>query len=321
MIKSLNELRELFNAYLEQEKFTAQPSALYAPNNYILGLGGKRLRPLLVLMACELMGKDAGEALPAALAIEYFHNYTLVHDDIMDNADLRRGHETVHVKYGLNEAILSGDVLLIYAYHYLNSYDSTLNRPLMNILNKTAVEVCEGQSLDLSYEDRNDVNEEEYLEMIRLKTSVLLAAAMKIGALIGDAEEEEVGRIYEYGENLGLAFQMQDDILDTFGDRKVGKKIGGDILQNKKTLLLIRALQKAEGKAAEKLHFWLNKKDFEDHEKINAVKGIYDELAVKDYVLSKRDGYVKAAMKALDNIDRPHDQLKELVELLVLRNH
>jgi geranylgeranyl diphosphate synthase type II len=320
MIKSLNELRDIFESYLEAEKFKGEPQELYAPNNYILGLGGKRLRPILVLLACELLGQSAQKALAAALAIEYFHNYTLMHDDIMDKALLRRGQGTVHAVYGLNEAILSGDVMMIYAYRCLNSYSEPLNRTLIDVMNQTAIEVCEGQSMDLSFEKRADVSEAEYLEMIRLKTSVLLAASLKTGALIGGAKPDEASRIYEYGENLGLAFQMQDDLLDTYGGDQVGKKIGGDIIQNKKTLLLIRALQVAEDHQRGNLLNWLKIEDADPEEKIAQVKELYRDLGVEDYVVAKRDGYVEAALRALTDIKQPHEPLEELVELLVRRN-
>jgi geranylgeranyl diphosphate synthase type II len=319
MNKSLNELKKLFSAYLDEQKFTGGPEELYAPNNYILEHGGKRLRALLVLMGCELMGRDASEALPAALAVEYFHNYTLIHDDIMDKAHIRRGRETVHVKYGTNAAILSGDVLLIYAYHYLNQYDARLTKQLLTILNRTAIEVCEGQSMDMSFEMRSDVGEDEYLEMIRMKTSVLLAAALKFGALIGGATEKEADLLYSYGENLGLAFQMQDDLLDTYGGDQVGKKIGGDILQNKKTLLLIRALAVEKQLGRSDLTQWLSARE-RDEEKIAAVKKLYAEFGAKEYVSEKRDDYVKASLEALERIEHDHSALKDLADLLVYRN-
>jgi len=321
MIKSLTDLRTAFTAYLEQERFQKQPSELYEPNNYLLNIGGKRLRPVLALLGCELMGKDLKAALPAALAVEYFHNYTLIHDDIMDNASMRRGHDTVHEKFGTNEAILAGDVLMIYAYKYLAKYSAPLSNSLIDIMNTTAIEVCEGQSLDMSFEDRMDVAEGEYLQMIRLKTSVLLAAAFKMGALVGGADEAEADQLYAYGENLGLAFQMQDDLLDTYGGEQVGKQIGGDIIQNKKTLLLIHAIQQEKSAGTDQLHNLIQRQQLEADEKIKKVKGLYGQYGSKEYVIEKRNGYVNAALEALKNIDRPHEPLKELIDALVLRSY
>lgn len=320
MIKSLNELRTVFTDYLEAERFREAPKELYEPNNYILHLGGKRLRPILVLLGCELMGDQTEKALPAALSVEYFHNYTLIHDDIMDQARLRRGREAVHIRYGLNAAILSGDVLLIYAYHYLNKYPDQLLKQLLGILNRTAIEVCEGQSMDLSFESRDSVEESEYLEMIRLKTSVLLAAALKIGALVGGASAETADKLYEYGVNLGLAFQIQDDLLDTYGDDQVGKVIGGDIRQNKKTILLIRALECESDAGSGELAGLLEASGITSTEKIAAVKAIYEKHAVLEYVTAKRDAYVATALNALETIDCPQTPLRSLVDALVKRD-
>ncbi len=321
MNKSLSTLKEIFEQYLEEQRFTKNPKELYEPNNYILSLNGKRLRPILVLMACELFGKESKHALPAALSIEYFHNFSLIHDDIMDEASIRRGKPTVHIKYGVNDAILSGDVLLIYAYKCLSSYPDLLQLQLTNTLTDTAIEVCDGQSMDTSFETRDNVVESEYLEMIRLKTAVLLAAALKIGALIGGATYEEANLLYKYGENLGVAFQIQDDILDSFGGDKVGKQIGGDILQNKKTLLLIKALEASNNKKDTALSIWLEKFDFDKKEKIEAVKTIFHQYNVLEYAENLRESYVAKALDALEAIDKPAAPLKALIEALVVRKY
>lgn len=319
-MKSLSEYKAAFETYLKANEFQQAPQALYEPNNYILQLGGKRLRPCLVLLACELFGTDFNKALPAALSIEYFHNFSLIHDDIMDAADLRRGKPTVHKKYNTNDAILSGDVLLVFAYQHLQNYDAELMKKLMSIFSKTAIEVCEGQSDDTSFEQRNDVTEVEYIEMIRNKTAVLLAASLKIGALIGGASEKEAQLLYEYGESLGVAFQIQDDILDTYGDEKVGKLIGGDIVQNKKTLLLIKAAEHSRTNKDEQLDNWLTKVDFDNSTKIEAVKSIFEQYNVLDYALAERNRYVDKALSALQQINQDSSALVGLVDALVKRD-
>lgn len=319
MNKSLNSLKEIFEQYLESHRFKKRPAALYEPNNYILDLGGKRLRPTLVLMACDLFGGSIEKALPAAITIEYFHNFSLIHDDIMDEAALRRGQPTVHKKYNTNDAILSGDVLLVYAFKYLTTYDASLQKLLITDLTETAIEVCEGQSMDTSFESRNDVSEAEYIEMIRLKTAVLLAASLRMGAIIGGAGKEEADLLYAYGENLGIAFQIQDDILDTFGGDLVGKKIGGDILQNKKTLLLIKAQEMSKKNNDKSLSTWLDRSDFNNEEKISAVKHIFDQYEVLKYAEVTRDSYVQKAMQALRSINQPAEPLEALIDALVMR--
>ena len=241
---SIEELRDIFSTYLNQESFQQEPKNLYEPNNYFLQIGGKRLRPTLLLLATELFGGKIENALPASLAIEYFHNFTLIHDDVMDNAPVRRGFTTIHEKYNLNTAILSGDVLMIKACEYLSKVEGIYFKQVFDVYTKTAIEVCEGQQYDIDFETQKSVSHSEYIEMIRLKTSVLLAASMKIGAILGGANETDAELLYTYAENLGIAFQIQDDILDCFGDEGlVGKQPGGDIIQNKKTLLLIEAMR------------------------------------------------------------------------------
>jgi geranylgeranyl diphosphate synthase type II len=320
MNKSLTTYKSLFENYLEEKKFRQEPVALYEPNNYLLSIGGKRLRPIMVLLGCELLGNDAKKALPGALAVEYFHNFTLMHDDIMDAAALRRGQPTVHQKFGTNEAILSGDVLLIYAYHCLASYEAIMQKKLIALFNKTAIEVCEGQSMDTSFEKRIKVSEAEYIEMIRLKTAVLLAAALKMGALIGRASDEEASLLYEYGVNLGIGFQIQDDILDTFGNEAVGKQIGGDIIQNKKTLLLIKALELSEANQDNRLAVLLADQKLEANEKIEQVKAIYEHYNVLEYALQQKEYFVQKSKTALQSIHQSHDLLRVMADELIHRN-
>jgi geranylgeranyl diphosphate synthase type II len=320
MNKSLTTYKSLFEHYLEEKKFRQEPVALYEPNNYLLSIGGKRLRPIMVLLGCELFSNDAKKALPGALAVEYFHNFTLMHDDIMDAAALRRGQPTVHQKFGTNEAILSGDVLLIYAYHCLASYEAIMQKKLIALFNKTAIEVCEGQSMDTSFEKRIKVSEAEYIEMIRLKTAVLLAAALKMGALIGRASDEEASLLYEYGVNLGIGFQIQDDILDTFGNEAVGKQIGGDIIQNKKTLLLIKALELSEANQDNRLAVLLADQKLEANEKIKQVKAIYEHYNVLEYALQQKEYFVQKSKTALQSIHQSHDLLRVMADELIHRN-
>src|SRR6476620_7776795 len=245
---TFEELSNLFSQKFNTEHFPSEPASLYEPNRYFLKLGGKRVRPVLCLMGNELFGDISQDAMHAATAIELFHNFTLIHDDIMDKAPLRRGNETVHEKFGESTALLAGDVMLVAAYEYLNRISANYSSLIISLFNKTAREVCEGQQLDMDFEKRNDVGYEEYLNMINLKTSVLLAASLKMGTILGGALERNQNLIYEFGRKLGLAFQVQDDYLDAFGDpEKFGKQVGGDIKANKKTFLLIHALEAASG--------------------------------------------------------------------------
>ena len=232
-----------FEEYLNKKNWIREPKNLYEPIDYIIQLSGKRIRPILTLMAADILSGNFTKALPAALAVEVFHNFTLVHDDIMDDAPLRRGKKTVHEKWDLNRGILSGDAMLILAYQYFENYPPTVFQKLAILFSKTAIEVCDGQQLDIDFETRKEVTISEYLNMIRLKTSVLVAAALKMGAIVAEASEKNADLLYEYGLNLGLAFQLQDDYLDTFGDPETfGKQVGGDIIENKKTFLYIKAM-------------------------------------------------------------------------------
>ncbi len=305
-MKSIGELQEIFNRYLAIQSFEKQPKELYEPFQYILSLGGKRMRPTMVLLGCEMFSHDAEKALPQAMAVELFHNFSLIHDDIMDNAPKRRGQPTVHEKYNYNSAILSGDSMLVFAYEYLIKNSGASIEELIQLFNKTAIEVCEGQQWDMNYENENNVSVAEYLKMIELKTAVLLGCAMKMGAIVGEANEEDAQRLYEVGKKLGIAFQLQDDILDSFGDeKKFGKQAGGDIIQNKKTLLLIEAFEKANPSQRIQLRTWLEKKIFDPKEKVKGIMDLYYELNIRDLAEQEMLKYYEDAMLTLDEIDIP----------------
>lgn len=290
-----------------------QPLELYEPFRYILDLGGKRLRPALVLMGCEMFGGKAEMALPAGVAIEIFHNFSLVHDDIMDKAPLRRNQPTVHTKWNDNIAILSGDVMLVYAYQELLKLPSHHLAACMQIFNATAIGVCEGQQLDMNFEQRSDVSIAEYLEMIALKTSVLLGGAMQIGAVLGDATPEQGELMYAFGKNLGIAFQLKDDILDVFGDpSKVGKQPGGDIIARKKTYLLLKAYELADIELTHKLNHLLDLPYLKNAEKVSGVTEIFVHLGVEKLANAESDGYYKKALANLENIGLQPDKLQIL---------
>jgi len=320
---SLEALREIFLAYMQSQAFCKEPRNLYEPNNYFLQIGGKRLRPVLLLMATDLFDGNVQAALPAALAIEYFHNFSLIHDDVMDGAPLRRNFQTIHEKYNLNTAILSGDVLLVKAYEYLSKVDDQYFRKVFEVYSKTAVEVCEGQQYDIDFETQVEVTHAAYLEMIRLKTAVLLAASMKIGAILGGAGEKDADLLYEYAENLGVAFQIQDDILDAFGDESlVGKQPGGDIIQNKKTLLLIEALLRSEAEDDRRLTEIIQAPVTDKAAKVAAVLDIFETYNIRTFALQMRDSYVEKAMSALQQLscaEEGKEALRQLVNHLVVR--
>lgn len=302
-MRTASEMLGLFNETLSNHPFDRQPASLYEPVKYALSLGGKRIRPVLMLMAYELYGKDAVEILPTALGIETYHNYTLLHDDVMDRADVRRGKPTVHKVWNENTAILSGDSMLVLAYQMMAQAKSPYLEPVINLFTETALEIGEGQQYDLEFENRNDVNEAEYIEMIRLKTSVLLACALKIGAIQAGASHEDADALYAFGENLGLAFQLQDDLLDVYGDfATFGKKIGGDILCNKKTFLLIHALNGANAEQHQSLTSWLNKNDAQPDEKIAAVTALYNAIGVRALTEQRINTYFERACDALEKV-------------------
>jgi geranylgeranyl diphosphate synthase type II len=322
---SIEQLQKIINKAIAETKYTAKPAELYEPISYLMQLGGKRMRPVLVLVSTDLFEGDVLNALDAAIGIELFHNFTLMHDDIMDKAPLRRGNPTVHVKWNESAAILSGDVMFVEAYKLMIKVDDTILRQVLDIFSDTASGVCQGQQADMNFEKRDDVSLEEYIEMIRLKTAVLLAGSMQIGALIGGAEKEQAGLLYEFGENLGLAFQLQDDILDVYGDpEKFGKQVGGDILADKKTFLLIKARELARGETASELDYWLNMADFEPLKKVNAITSIYNLLGVRKLAEAEMENYVRKALNALDRItvaSSRKELLRGFTEHLLIREH
>ncbi len=291
---SIYQYQQYISDYLESQYETKEPRNLYAPIHYILKLGGKRMRPVLTLMSAEVFDTNYIEALPAALAVEVFHNFSLVHDDIMDDAPLRRGNETVHEKWNTNTAILSGDAMLILAYQYFEKYKTDVFRDLAKLFSKTALEVCEGQQWDVDFETRDDVTIPEYLKMIEYKTAVLVAAAMKMGAIVAETSEENADLIYNFGLNLGLAFQLQDDYLDAFGNPETfGKQVGGDIIENKKTYLYLKAIEFASPTQKEQLLHLFSIHPNDNVDKIASVKEIFNETgaskatqqAILDYTL------------------------------------
>lgn len=298
------------DAWLE-ELSKNEPHQLYAPVKYALSIGGKRLRPVLLLMSANMFQDDIESGLPAALAVEIFHNFTLLHDDIMDKAEVRRNNPTVHKHFSENTAILSGDSMAFLSYRLLLKCRCEKLHEITKLFTETALEVCEGQQYDMDFELRQDVTETEYLEMIRLKTAVLLACSLKAGAQLADAENETAELIYDFGINLGLAFQLQDDLLDTFGNQEsFGKKIGGDIVANKKTYLLIEALENANSGQKQELKKWLTKTDFNPAEKITAVSELYNQLGIKQLTEKKIDFYFDAAFEILQKL--PVDEKRKL---------
>lgn len=306
--------RAKFISHLENKTQFREPRNLYEPINYILNLGGKRLRPVLTLMTTDLFGGNVEEALDAAMAIEIFHNFSLVHDDIMDDAPLRRGKATVHEKWDINTGILSGDAMLINAYQFFESYPPNLFKRLIALFSKTAVEVCEGQQYDVDFETRGDVTIPEYLKMIEYKTAVLVAAAMQMGAMIADASEKDTRLIYEFGRNLGIAFQLQDDYLDAFGDPKTfGKQVGGDIMENKKTFLYLKSLEYANQEQRESLLHLYSIKPKDALAKVGTVKAIFDESGAVADTKSAIDDYTQGAFKALSQLAIPEEKKQILM--------
>ena len=319
---SLEQLARQFAERFSQEHFPAEPASLYDPNRYFLSLGGKRIRPLLVLMGNELVDDIREDAWHVAQAIELFHNFTLIHDDIMDAAALRRGKPTVHHQYGMSTAILAGDVMLVRAYEYLNMVSRDVSRPVIGLFNKTAAEVCEGQQLDMDFEKQDQVSLDAYINMIRLKTSVLLAASLKLGAIIGGAGKGNQDHLYAFGENLGIAFQVQDDYLDAFGDpEKFGKEVGGDIRQNKKTFLAIHTREVADG-ATLKQYDELQRDNPAD--KVQQVLGIMKRCGVDEWALALKQQYYQRAMDHLEAVavlSSRKQVLEELASFLIQRDH
>lgn len=317
MLKS-SELLNLINAHIADLSFNHTPNGLYEPVSYVLSLGGKRIRPILMLMAYNLYKEDVTSILNQAIGIEVYHNYTLLHDDLMDKADRRRGKATVHKVWNENTAILSGDAMLVLAYQFMmDGCPSEYLKKVLDLFSSTALEICEGQQYDMEFETRLDVTEAEYLEMIRLKTSVLLATSLKTGAWLGGAPEKDATLLYDFGMNLGIAFQLKDDWLDVYGDPTVfGKNTGGDILCNKKTYLLIQALEHADKEQGRKLRHWLNATDFDPVEKIASIKALYDSIGVDRMCEQKIENYTTLAAQSLQQINLPVDAKTELAEVM-----
>ena len=307
------ELRSRFNEYLANLPYDRQPESLYEPIRYVLSMGGKRIRPVLMLLAYNLFKDDPETILSSACALETYHNYTLLHDDLMDNAPMRRGHETVHMKWNADTAILSGDSMLVLAYQRMAACRQDKLKAVIDCFTETALEIGEGQQYDMDFEARTDVREEEYIEMIRLKTSVLLACALKIGAILADAPEADAENLYRFGEQIGLAFQLQDDYLDVYGDPAVfGKAIGGDILCNKKTYMLINAFNRANAAQHEELLRWVSAKDFDAREKIATVTHLYNEMGIDRLARDKMQSCFERSKTYLAAVNLPAER-KELL--------
>jgi geranylgeranyl diphosphate synthase type II len=321
-MQTFQELTAPFSSFFEREHFPDAPQSLYDPARYFLGLGGKRVRPVACLMGNELFDALKEDTWSVATAIELFHNFSLIHDDIMDKAPLRRNQPTVHQKYGESTALLAGDVMLVTAYEYLNKISSSVSKKIVSLFNKTAKEVCEGQQLDMDFERKPDVDFEAYLHMINLKTSVLLGASMQMGAILGGAGERNQHLIYEFGRKLGLAFQVQDDYLDAFGDPdKFGKQTGGDIMANKKTFLLIHALQTASDRQGSELNGLLQSNG---PDKVHGVLKIFKECGVDAWAVELKERYLQEALQHLDDIavlSKRKEPLKQLALFLTQREH
>lgn len=307
------EILRIVNKGLESLAYDRKPASLYEPIRYVLSLGGKRIRPVLMLLSYNLFKEQPEKILMPALGLETYHNYTLLHDDLMDNADVRRGQPTVHKKWDANTAILSGDSMLVLAYQRVAQCDNVHLPLVLDLFTETALEIGEGQQFDMDFETRNDVAEEEYIEMIRLKTSVLLACALKMGAILGDASQEDADLLYRFGEKIGLAFQLQDDLLDVYGDPKVfGKAIGGDITSNKKTYMLINAVNRANAEQRAELMRWIEAKDFDRAEKVAAVTRLYDEIGIRQLCEEKINYYFEQGKLLLEKVNVPVERKEVL---------
>ncbi len=314
-MKSIPELQELISQEIESLKYGDKPENLYAPISYIMSLGGKRLRPLLVLLAYQLKNENVESIIKPALAVEVFHNFTLMHDDIMDKAPLRRGQPTVHEKWDENVAILSGDTMLVKGYELMLHVAPNLLPEALRLFNKCAVEVCEGQQIDMNFESCDVVSVEEYIDMIRLKTAVLLGFSLELGALLAGFSSEHRKKINELGVNMGIGFQLMDDLLDVYGDQeKFGKQVGGDIVSNKKTYLLITALEKADPAQHTILSEWIAKFDFSVDEKVKTIKGVYDEIGIYELTSKKMNEYFDKAFDILNEIEADEKAKAQLMQ-------
>jgi len=312
-MKTAEQLLSEINGYIDNLPYDRKPMSLYEPIRYVLSIGGKRIRPVLMLLAYNLYKDDPERIFPSACALETYHNYTLLHDDLMDCAPMRRGHQTVHEKWDANTAILSGDTMLVMAYERMMQCNSEVLPEVIQLFTETALEICEGQQYDVEFETRDDVTEEEYIEMIRLKTSVLLACALKMGAIQAGASAEDAENLYRFGEQMGLAFQLQDDYLDVYGDSATfGKRIGGDIVSNKKTYMLINAYNKANRAQRAELDSWIQRKDFNEEEKITAVTRLYNEIGIDQMALDKIAYYFEQSKKYLAAVQVPEERKAEL---------
>lgn len=317
------ELLNKINNYISALEIARKPESLYSPVKYILSLGGKRMRPLLMLMAYNLYKEDVDNILSQAVAIEIYHNFTLLHDDLMDNSDMRRGKPTVHKVWDENTAILSGDAMLILSYHFLADSASPKLKEILDLFNNVSLEICEGQQYDMDFESRLNVSEEEYISMIRLKTAVLLATSLKIGAILGGATAMDADYLYDFGIYTGIAFQLKDDFLDVYGNPDVfGKKNGGDILCNKKTFMLIKALELADSDQKKELEYWLTQKEFDPTKKIEAVTSIYNKVGIKSLCERKMQEYYEKGLNCLTNVAIGQERkaaLKSFAEYLMYR--
>ncbi len=325
MNSKVSQYIDIINEALENIEYPKQPDSLYAPIRYEISLGGKRIRPVLMLMACELFGGDINQAIKPAIGLEMFHNFTLLHDDVMDQSNLRRGKPTVHKVWDENHAILSGDAMQIISTQLMTQVTPRFMPAVMETFLQTALEICEGQQFDMEFENRNDVTTEEYINMIRLKTAVLLGCALKIGAIIAGAPVAQANSIYQFGVNLGLAFQLQDDYLDVYGDPIIfGKNIGGDILNDKKTFMLIEAMRLAEGNDAGTLKQYIGNNDEDPREKIKAITDVYNNLAIDKLCQEKAESFYNAALASMDEVLVPEDRklpLLALAKSLMNRDH
>ena len=310
---SSDELLKMVNEAIDSLPYDRKPASLYEPIHYVLSIGGKRVRPVLMLLAYNLYKDDPSRVMMPALGLETYHNFTLLHDDLMDRADMRRGHQTVHCRWGPNQAILSGDTMLLQAFERVEQCDPVLLPQVFGVFLEATLEIGEGQQLDVEFEKRNDVTEDEYIEMIRLKTSVLLASAVKMGAILAGASLEDAETLYKFGEMIGLAFQLQDDLLDVYGDPKVfGKNIGGDITSNKKTYMLINAFNLANEKQRSELSKWIDAQVFERNEKVQAVTTLYDEIGIRQLCEQKIDFYYEKALHYLEKVKVSEERKSEL---------
>lgn len=312
--------KNLIESEISRHAFGSQPKSLYEPIRYLMKLGGKRLRPMLVMLAYSLYKKDAEKIVSYAAAVEAFHNFTLMHDDIMDKAPLRRGKATVHEKWNVNTAILSGDVMLVRVYDMFLSLEGPKLNQVLRAFNQCAAEVCEGQQWDMEFESKTKVTEEQYIEMIRLKTAVLLGFSLELGAILADAPKADQIALREFGVNIGIGFQLKDDLLDVYADqKKFGKQVGGDIISNKKTFLLIKALEKAKGKQQNELKEWLSTKKFNAKKKVAAITGIYDVLGISELTELKVNHYFKKGFDRLKEVNSNNSTLVDFTEELMAR--